>query len=220
MIRNYSRISRPACLLTALLLGTGLAGAAQAQTAPDTVTRTRTGFRHALRLDVGGILARNFAYNALNSTPQVLLPILVGYEQQLGRRTSASVEGLLNGGEPGERLTGVALQGRYYFYQRHQTGLAGFYLAPTLSYRAARQSSYYSFAPEKRKLGGAGALLGVQVPLGGQGRLLLDVSGGIMAWKRLDGSGVDPTLGQYDDKTYYERNTPVFDGRISLGYRF
>lgn len=218
MIRNSSRISRPACLLAALVLSAGLTGAAQAQTAPDTIVHVS--FRHALRLDVGGILARNFAYNALNSTPQVLLPILVGYEQQLGRRSSGSVEVLLNGGEPNERLSGVALQGRYYFYQRHQTGLAGFYLAPTLSYRAARQSSYYSFTTERRKLGGAGALLGAQVPLGGRGRLLLDVSGGIMAWKRLDGSGVAPASGQYDDKTYYERNTPVFDGRISLGYRF
>jgi len=220
MIRNSSRILRPARLLTALLLGAGLATTATAQNAPDTAAPARTGFRHALRLDVGGVLARNFAYNALNNTPQLLLPVLVGYEQQLGHRTSGSVEVLLNGGEPTERASGLALQGRYYLYQGRQTGLAGIYAAPTLSYRAIKQDTYYSLSTEKRKLGGAGVLLGAQVPLGGRGRLLLDVSGGIMAWKRLDQGPQNTAPGYYDNETFYERNSSVFDGRISLGYRF
>ncbi|AHJ95759.1 hypothetical protein [Hymenobacter swuensis] len=193
---------------------------AQAQTAPDTVAPARPGFRHALRLDVGGILARNFAYNALNENTQLLLPVLVGYEQQLGRRTSGSVEVLLNGGEPTERASGVAMQGRYYLYQGHQTGLAGIYAAPTLSYRAIKQEVYYSLTTEKRKLGGAGVLLGAQLPLGGRGRLLLDVSGGIMTWKRLDQGPKTTVPGYYDNETFYERNSAVFDGRLSLGYRF
>jgi hypothetical protein len=216
MIRNSSRIFR----FATLLLSTGLVTSALAQTDPDTTAPTHTGFRHALRLDVGGIVLRNFAYNALNSDTRLLLPVLVGYEQQLGRRTSGSVEVLLNGGQPTERISGGALQGRYYVYQGRQTGLAGVYVAPTLGYRAVRQNAYYSAYNENRKLGGAGVLLGAQVPLGGRGRLLLDVSGGLMAWKRLDKSKFTNVPGYYDNKTYYDEGGAIFDGRLSLGYRF
>ncbi|WP_426490011.1 hypothetical protein [Hymenobacter sp. 102] len=217
MIRNSSRILHSLAAATLLLAGSR---ATHAQPTPDTLAASRTGFRHALRLDVGGVLLRNFAYNALNSDTRLLLPVLVGYEHQLGRRTSGSVEVLLNGGQPTERISGAALQGRYYVYQGRQSGLAGMYVAPTLGYRNVKQHSYYSFYNENRKLGGAGLLLGAQMPLGRQSRLLLDVSGGIMAWKRLDKSPYANTLGYYDNKTYYDEGGAIVDGRLSLGYRF
>ncbi|RSK49529.1 hypothetical protein [Hymenobacter rigui] len=217
MIRNSSRILRR--LLATALLSAGVT-AAQAQTAPDTTAPVRVGFRHALRLDVGGILLRNFAYNALNSDARLLLPVLVGYEHQLGQRSSANLEVLLNGGQPTERLSGAALQGRYYVYQGRQSGLAGVYAAPTLGYRSVRQNAFYNHYNENRKLGGAGVLLGAQLPLGHQSRLLLDIAGGIMAWKRLDKNPYASTPGYYDNKTYYEEGGAIFDGRLSLGYRF
>ncbi|MFD2784960.1 hypothetical protein [Hymenobacter rubripertinctus] len=221
MIRNPLRILRPGCLLAAaLLFNAALARPASAQTTPTTESAAPVGFRHAVRLDLGGVLARNMAYNLLNNEPQVLLPILVGYEQQLGRRTSGSVEVLLNGGEPDERLKGLALQGRYYFYQRRPTGLAGFYVAPTLSYRAVQLSPYYGPTIEKRQLGGAGMLLGAQVPLGRQRRFLLDVAAGSMSWTRLSPERPSNSGSYYYQETYYENNSAVFDGRLSLGYRF
>ncbi|WP_022825216.1 hypothetical protein [Hymenobacter norwichensis] len=194
---------------------------AHAQTIPGLVQTAHSEFRNAVRLDVGGIFARNMAYNILNSNPQFLLPLLVGYERQLAPRLSGNAEVLLNGGQPDERMAGLALQGRYYFYQGRKTGLNGFYAAPTLSYRAVRQLHYYSISPERRKLGGAGVLLGAQVPLGS--RLLLDASGGVMSWSRLDQQSADEAASNLyyrDSRTYYEREKVVFDGRLSLGYRF
>ncbi|MBO0358344.1 hypothetical protein J0X19_10345 [Hymenobacter sp. BT186] len=196
-------------------------GQAHAQTTPSQDQPARPEYHNAVRLDVGGILARNVAYNALNNNPQMLLPLLFGYERQLGPRVSGNAEVLLNGGEPEERLSGVALQGRYYYFQGRKTGLNGFYVAPTVSYRAVRQLYYYGTSQERRKLGGAGMLLGAQVPLGS--RLLLDVSGGVMTWGRLDRQSTDEAASgayHYDNKTFYERNKSVFDGRLSLGYRF
>jgi hypothetical protein len=221
MIRNSSRILRS--LAAATLLGTATT-TAQAHTAPDTLAPARGGYFNVLRVEVGGMLLRNLDYNLLNSNPQLLLPLLFGYERRVGKKTSGSVEVLLNGGQPDEEMTGAALQGRYYLYQGRQTGLAGLYVAPTLSYRAVRQQVYYQLAEQRRKLGGAGALLGAQVPMSAKGRLVLDVSGGVMCWTRLDAPpavyGIVPSYYYYDDRTYLERNAAVFDGRISLGYRF
>lgn len=215
---RLSRTSRLAVLLPAVSL---FQGQAQAQTTPSPEQPARPEYRNAVRLDVGGLLARNMAYNILNSNPQFILPLLFGYERHLAPRLSGNAEALLNGGEPRERMSGFALQGRYYYFQGRRTGLSGFYVAPTVSYRAVRQMHYYSISPERRKLGGAGVLLGAQLPLGS--RLLLDVSGGVMSWGRLDQKSEDEaTSGSYypDNRTYYERDKVVFDGRLSLGYRF
>lgn len=217
----HTCFSRPRHLALLLPLAGLLPGHTQAQTAPGTGPAVRPEYHNAVRLDVGGIFTRNMAYNMLNSNPQFLLPLLFGYERQLAPRLSGNAEVLLNGGQPDERMAGLALQGRYYFYQRRKTGLNGFYAAPTVSYRAVRQMNYYGISPERRKLGGAGMLLGAQVPLGS--RLLLDVSGGVMTWGRLDRKPADNTpwdAYNYDNQTYYERNKAVFDGRLSLGYRF
>jgi hypothetical protein len=221
MIRNYSRTFYSGCLLAALLSAGLLPGTAHAQTALEVERPAPATYHNAVRLDVGGIFARNMAYNLLNSNPQFLLPLLFGYERQLAPRLSGNAEVLLNGGQPDERMAGLALQGRYYFYQGRKTGLNGFYAAPTLSYRAVRQLHYYRSSPERRKLGGAGVLLGAQVPLGS--RLVLDVSGGAMSWGRLDQQSADEAASSsyyYDNETFYERNKVVFDGRLSLGYRF
>ncbi|QIX61713.1 hypothetical protein FY528_10950 [Hymenobacter lutimineralis] len=201
------------------LMGAMLASQlAQAQSEPAPAATPQPGLRNAVRIDLGGILTRNVAYNALNYDNRFLLPILVGYERQVGQRTSGSIEALVNGGSPNERLTGLALQGRYYAFQGKQTGLAGLYVAPTMSYRAVRQTFGYE-VDYKSKLGGVGALLGAQCPIGASGRLLLDIAGGVMTWKRLDAR---PTAGQeyHSTETFYERNETVFDGRLSLGYRF
>lgn len=219
MIRNcFSRASR----LAVLLSFAGLChGQAHAQTIPGLLLPDRTDYRNAVRLDVGGIFARNMAYNLLNSSPEFILPLLFGYERQVAPRLSGNAEVLLNGGEPEEQMSGLALQGRYYYFQGCKTGLNGFYVAPTVSYRAVRQMRYYNISPKHRKLGGAGLLLGAQVPLGR--RLLLDVSGGVMSWGRLDQRSADEVASSpyYDDnQTFYERNKVVFDGRLSLGYRF
>jgi len=214
----FSRASRLAVLLP---LASLFQGHAHAQTTLGVGQPARTEHRNAVRLDVGGIFARNMAYNILNSNPEFILPLLFGYERQVGPRVSGNVEVLVNGGEPDEQMSGLALQGRYYFFQGRKTGLNGFYVAPTVSYRAVRQMHYYSISPERRKLGGAGVLLGAQVPLGS--RLLLDLSGGVMTWGRLDQRSADegiPSGYDYDDQTYYEREKVVFDGRLSLGYRF
>lgn len=210
--------SRLAILLPLAIL---FQGHVQAQAMPDLRQSARLEYRNAVRLDVGGIVARNVVYNALNSKSQFLLPLLFGYERQLAPRVSGNTEVLLNGGELDERLSGLALQGRYYYFQGRKTGLNGFYVAPTLSYRAVRQLYYYGTSQGRRKLGGAGVLLGAQMPL--SCRLLLDVSGGIMTWGRLDekqASNIGSGSYSYDNRTYYERQRTVFDGRISLGYQF
>lgn len=217
MIRNSSRnscLGRLAAVLLAALTGS-VAHAQTTQTTPPAATH-----HNVLRLDVGGILARNLAYSMLNSNPQPLLPLLVGYERQLGLHTSGNAEVLLNGGTPRERTTGFALQGRYYFHQRRQVPLWGFYVAPTAGYRAIRQDSYYQQEVNRKLLGG-GALLGAQVMMGARRRLVLDVSGGVMSWTRLnkpDASSLP--MGYYEDKSFYENSNALFDGRISLGYRF
>jgi hypothetical protein len=215
----HTCFSRAGSLAVLLPLACLFQGHAYAQTTPSLGQPARPEYRNAVRVDVGGIFARNMAYNILNSHPQMLLPLLFGYERQVAPRLSGNAEVLLNGGEPGERMSGLALQGRYYYFQGRKKGLNGFYVAPTVSYRAVRQFHYYSIQQERRKLGGAGVLLGAQVPLGS--RLLLDVSGGVMNWGRLDQQSADEAAsGGYDNKTYYEREKTVFDGRLSLGYRF
>ncbi|WP_152981548.1 hypothetical protein [Hymenobacter sp. AT01-02] len=220
MIHNCSCTCRLLRFLMPAVLAAFLSPVARAQTTPDTTLQAPPSYRNAVRLDLGGVLARNVAYNALTSQPRVLLPVLVGYERQLGQRTSANAEVLVHGGTPDERTSGLALQGRYYYYQRHQRGLAGLYAAPTISYRYVRQQFYYT-PVETHKLAGAGVLLGAQVPLGVRRRLLLDVSGGIMTWVRVNPVHTSTAPGgYYQEKTYYERNSSVFDGRISLGYRF
>ncbi|MCR5887907.1 hypothetical protein LRS06_08970 [Hymenobacter sp. J193] len=220
MIHNHSRrLSSSRCAAFLFLLGAMLSPQrtqAQSELAP--APAPRPGLPNAVRFDLGGILTRNVAYNALNYDTRFLLPVLVGYERQVGKRTSGSAEFLMNGGSPDTRLTGLALQGRYYAFQGKQTGLAGIYVAPTVSYRAVRQTLGY-MADYKSRLGGAGVLVGAQCPIGASGRLLLDVSGGVMAWKRLDQPAASDRE-TYDTETFYERNKAVFDGRLSLGYRF
>ncbi|GAB2795715.1 hypothetical protein HNQ93_003046 [Hymenobacter luteus] len=222
MIRNYSRTFHWGRLVSALLLATLLAPAAQAQAPlPDSLKPTPGVYRHALRLDVGGILARNLASSGLGNSG-ILMPLLLGYERQLRPRLSANAEVLVNGGSPEERAWGLAAQGRYYYYQGRQTGLVGLYAAPTLSYRGIQQESGYGPEVVRRKLGGVGVLLGAQLPLGAQRRFLLDVSGGLMSWTRIGQDKIQNYRrggGYYEEETYYE-NGSVFDGRISLGYRF
>ena len=170
-------------------------------------------YRNVLRLDAGGILLRNVG--AILLEEETVFPLLVGYERQLGRRTSANAELLVNGGNAGETTSGLALQGRYYFHQK-QPGLRGFYIAPTLSSRFFKDQ-YFGSKQARQVVGGAGALLGAQLPVGKSGRWLLDFAGGVMAWRRLN---PNRDAGYSSSKSYYEEQNAVPDGRLSLGYNF
>ena len=155
MIRSYSRrISslRRAAFLLVVAGGLLVSHAGHAQKQPIR--------RNVARVDLGGILMQNVRFNFLNQHPRLLLPLWAGYERQLGARTSGNVEVLVNGGEPGEKMTGLALQGRYYLIPGQRTALTGFYVAPTLSTRLVKQAFYYRWERVSRKLGGAGVLLG------------------------------------------------------------
>ena len=215
MIRLYSPRTfsvRRAVLLLTMAGGLLVSHAGHAQGQPA---------RHnVLRVDVGGILVQNMRANFLSEHKQLLLPLWAGYERQLGPRTSGSVEVLVNGGEPEEKLTGLALQGRYYLIPGQHADLAGFYVAPTLSTRLVKQAFHYSRERVSRKLGGAGVLLGVQVPLTQQGRLLLDAAAGAMAWGRLGTDQVQNPAPYGDNRTYYEQHGMVLDGRLGVGYSF
>ncbi|OWP64713.1 hypothetical protein CDA63_02845 [Hymenobacter amundsenii] len=204
-------ILRFTALFLLLLSAAGLAGA------QPTPRPAHPSYHNTIRLDVAGMLLRNAG--AVVFGDPFTLPLLVGYERQLGQRTSANVEVLLNGGDGGEpKMAGLALQGRYYFYQQRYRGPVGFYIAPTLSFRRAEEPYRYGSARQRQQLGGGGALLGVQLPLGQQGRLVLDAALGVMNWQRLD--AVESTnYGAYY-QTYYEIHGTVADGRLSLGYRF
>lgn len=188
---------------------------ARAQSGPPAVVVSATGYQNAVRLDVGGIIGRNIGLAITRREGYLQLPLLFGYERQLGRRTSINTELLLNGGSSEAKTAGAALQGRYYFRQSQRPGLAGFYAAPTLSLRRVTEPVYYGPQRERQLLGGGGALLGAQIPLGKPGRLLLDASLGVMSWTRLD-----DRADEYAYRSYYEIHGTVADGRLSLGYRF
>jgi len=178
--------------------------------------------RNAIRFDVGGILASNFAYNTLNNRPEFLFPVLASYERSVGRHSSVVMEGLLNGGEPTKRSAGVSVQGRYYCLLRHPFSLlSGVYVAPVLGYRSVAINGYY-LPDNRRHLIGAGALVGWQVLLSQHSRVFIDASLGVMAWKKVgtDDVGGSQFPQSFGILSYYERAGAVADGRLGIGFRF
>ncbi|OWP64714.1 hypothetical protein CDA63_02850 [Hymenobacter amundsenii] len=159
-----------------------------------------------------------------------VLPLLLGYERQVGQHLSGNIEILLTASKAKERATGLALQMRYYIASpRYPTALAGFYVAPTVSSRLVKRdyrAHFLWYTPsgfiQRRTLGGAGALVGRQAAFGPSGRLLFDASIGLMSWKQLNSSADIPAGCKRctDEPTSYENTVFVPDGRLSLGYRF
>ncbi|WP_460576186.1 hypothetical protein [Hymenobacter coalescens] len=179
--------------------------------------------RTVVRFDAAAVLLSNVDYNFWGHKDN-LLPVLVSAERHLGHRTSVVVEGLLNGGTPDTRRTGFSVQGRYYL-QRKFAGLPlGLYVAPALSYRAVRDNPHYSTYDVRKKFGGAGALLGVQVPVGLQGRLVLDAAAGVMVWQQVGQARVyDKNISSseyFNLKPIYELSPVLPDLRVGLGVRF
>ena len=180
------------------------------------------GFHNAVRFDMGGVLASNFANTALGNGG-ALFPFLASYERQVGNRFSVVGEGLLNGGSSSERKAGVSVQGRYYFRpQRGTQALAGFYLAPAAAFRSVKLSGRYE-PTQQRRFVGAGALLGWQGSFKSGSRFFLDVSAGLMNWQHVgqDKFKAAPYGGyQTEQKAYYDTHQTDFDGRLGLGFRF
>lgn len=172
--------------------------------------------RNAIRFDVGGILASNFAYNIFRTRPEFLFPVLASYERSVGRHSSVVMEGLLNGGEPAQRKAGLSLQGRYYFFPRQtRTALTGFYVAPSIGYRSVLFSGYYYQRESRRHFVGGGISVGGQAMLPHQYRIVIDVSLGVMSWQRLG-----PAALYYQPRTYYEKDVVTADGRLGIGFCF
>ncbi len=220
-------ILRFTALFLLLLLSSG-AALAQAQPAPaDSLRPAGQVHRNVVRLDGLVILTRTLSYLLDGGRA---LPLLVGYERQLGPHLSGNIEALLDAGNAKERITGLALQMRYYIASpRHPTALAGFYVAPTVSSRLVKRdylAHFIWYTPsgyiQRRTLGGAGALIGRQAGFGPNGRLLFDASVGLMSWKQLNNSADIPAGCKHctDEPTNYEKTVFVPDGRLSLGYRF
>ncbi|WP_426060107.1 hypothetical protein [Hymenobacter sp. B1770] len=176
--------------------------------------------RNAIRLDMASVYVANFLYQ-FDGHSSFVFPVLTSYERQVSERFSAVVEGLLNGGEPAERRTGIALQGRYY-YQRRQpkASLTGFYVAPMLSYRTLVANKNYLIA--NQRFVGIGALAGWQATPRPQSRIFIDVALGLMTWHNI-GAKADVSYRRpstpFHSRTYYERRQVVLDGRLGVGVR-
>ena len=216
-------------VLFLLLLSTG-ATLAQAQpAAPDSVRPALRAYHNVLRYDGLVFLAGGFAgYFDKRSA----FPILLGYEWQVGRHSSISVEALFSTNNATDRIWGLGLQARYYIPQdRYPASLTGFYVAPMLGSRQVKlrdgafpscySPSGYTLKGRSRALGGAGLLAGRQTLIGKKKHLLVDMSVGLMSWHPWNKSAAPYGCpGRSNDFRRYERHTLVPDGRFSLGYRF
>lgn len=171
--------------------------------------------RNVIRLDLAAVLFSNLDNN-FGRYNGMMLPLMLSAERQLKGRTSLVGEALLGGGSSFERRWGLGVQGRYYFLRRKEA-LTGLYVAPVLSLRSA--STDYRVA---NFFGGAGLMLGAQLPLACKRRLLLDASAGVMAWQLLS-NGQEARRRQeagYEPLTNYGLHPVLPDVRLGLGWRF
>lgn len=209
------------------LLGSGAALAQAPPTPPDSVRPAGRAHPNVVRLDALVVVVRNLGYLLDGGGA---LPVLLGYERQLGQHLSGNAEVLLDAGKAKERITGLALQLRYYLVTpRNPTGITGFYVAPMVGSRVVKRdylARFVWYTPsgynQRRVLGGAGAMVGRQAAFGPKGRLLFDASVGLMGWRQLNNSAAVPAgcQGCTDEPTDYEKGVFIPDGRLSLGYRF
>ena len=205
----------PVC--TGLLLSLPQASTAQA---------TPSAGPNVVRFDLLAPVGTNMGYN-LFADRALLFPVLISYERRLGNRFSASLEGLVNGGVPEQKLTGVTLSARCYL--RHDASLSGLYVAPQLAYRriSGTETLNNTVVPNQViTLGnrvGTGLLLGWQQPVGRARRVRLDYAVGAVHWARL---GTDNATGSppppYPAGTYegITRAGWWLDGRLGVGYQF
>lgn len=154
------------------------------------------------------------------------MPILVSYERYLAGRWSLGAEALVRGGTPDEHRNGAALLGRWYLLPGHKSEapMDGLYLSPVLSYRALSTSAgAFSQPVNTGRRGGAGLLLGWQLPLGRRGvpHLIFDGAVGVVAWRRLgDDHTSDPGYYAHINEPIFKRTGPLPDVRYGLGFQF
>jgi hypothetical protein len=188
-----------------------------------TAPKLGLGGHTVVRADLAAVLFSNADYNFWGHRG-TLVPLLTSVEHHWGGRTSTVVEGLIGGGTPDTRRSGLSVQGRYYL-QRKYAGLPlGLYVAPVLSYRAVRETPSYSPMDVSKRFVGAGALFGAQIPVGLQQRLVIDAAAGLMGWQQVGEVQVRHTGSypeqQYNLKPLYELSPVLPDVRLGVGLRF
>ncbi|WBA41366.1 hypothetical protein [Hymenobacter canadensis] len=183
--------------------------------------------RNVLRVDLANMVFENAVnFELLQSKPWAL-PLLLSYERQLGKRTSVGLEALLNGGNSEQRRGGGGLQLRYYAVpSRRVSPLAGFYVAPTVSYRKIGFQDERILAGKPYatvRAAGAGVYGGWQAgtrPNAHGRRLILDVAVGAMHWMptstTFNGEAAMPNTYEYR----WTRARTALDARIGLGVQF
>jgi hypothetical protein len=183
--------------------------------------------RNVVRVDLANMVFENVInFDLLQSKPWAL-PVLLSYERQLGKRTSSGLEVLLNGGNSEQRRGGGGLQLRYYAVpSRRVSALAGFYVAPTVSYRKIGFQDERILAGKPYatvRAAGAGVYGGWQAgtrPSAHGRRLILDVAVGAMHWmptsSTFNGEAAVPNTYEYR----WTRTRTALDARIGLGVQF
>ncbi|MCC2545957.1 hypothetical protein LJY25_05835 [Hymenobacter sp. BT175] len=176
--------------------------------------------RNVVRLDVLSPAVHTLI-NSLLESNGVTIPVLASYERHLTGRWSLGAEGFLRGGSTPDRGSGAALQARYYLTGAERAPLTGLYVAPVVSYRL-RRVVYMGSTNRQGHRGGAGFLLGYQLPLGpaARARFVLDGAAGAMAWTRLGSDQQVQPLASPEQPLPIGGTGLVPDARLGLGYRF
>ncbi|MET4075613.1 hypothetical protein [Hymenobacter sp. UYCo722] len=108
--------------------------------------------------------------------------------------------------------------------ERNGVALAGLYLSPVLSYRALSNApTAFNTPVNSGRRGGAGVLVGWQLPLGHPSapHLVFDFAVGVLTWARLgDDRTSDPAYYDYVDEPIFRRTGILPDVRYGLGFQF
>ncbi|WP_156109076.1 hypothetical protein [Hymenobacter sp. APR13] len=200
--------------------------AADAGTPAPAATPATAG-RNVLRVDLANMVFENAVNYDLFTPKPWALPLLLSYERQLGKRTSAGLEVLLNGGNSEQRRGGGGLQLRYYAVpSRRVSALAGFYVAPTVSYRKIGFQDERILAGKPYAMvraAGAGVYGGWQAgtrPNAHGRRLILDVAVGAMHWMPTSTTFNNEAAVENTYEYRWTRTRTALDARIGLGVQF
>lgn len=223
MIHNCSKWHFGRLTILVLLLGL-LISNVRAQTS-DIVQRPRSKYQNSIRVDLLVPIAANISYNFWKDKG-IVLPMLFTYERHVKGHWSLGTEVTVNGGNPDERYHGAALFGRYYLVPAMpwaNTPLAGLYLSPVVSYRSMeyRYSDDSSITTGQR--GGAGILLGWQLPMGNLRRapcLVLDTAVGYLYWNRLGTDRTTPINAGSNFTADIAQTGPKLNIRLGVGIQF
>ena len=198
---------------------------AQAQTYVPGAAAASSRDKNVVHLDILAPIAASLE-NSLGGGHGVMTPLLVSYERRLGSNGSLGVEVLYRGGTPELRRSGMGLFGRWYLLnaERTEVALAGLYLSPVLSYRSVNsEPTAFNTPINSGRRGGAGALVGWQLPLGRPGvpHLVFDFAVGGLVWARLgDDRTSDPAYYDYVHEPIFRRTGFLPDVRYGLGFQF